>query len=318
MTKVLVTGANGFIGRRTVSDAGKAGYSITALVRNARLNNGCSVVQHDLRLPLENLPSVDWIFHLAGVYAGSGYEELLGADCRMADNIIASGLKAGVTNWVIASAAEVYGDVEGIATEEAPTRPIIPYGAIKLAVEHRFIERLKNIAGCRVVILRIGEVYGSEGRLILELTRRLRRGFCPWPGSGRVPLSFVHVSDVAQTFLCAVQRAGFGISIYNVADDLPANWRDFVGCVALAIKARPPLFLPAPLVYGYAACSTAACHLAHRSPVLTRHAFRLLMTPKVLSNLRARQDLGYRPHYASYLEGMEEALSGLSHHTKDG
>ena len=314
MTSILVTGGGGFIGQRVVAAAGRDGYGVTAMVRKGRPSNAPNVVQHDLRLQLGDLPAVDWVFHLAGAYAGASDEELQGADSRMADNIVTWGLKVGVKNWVFASAAEVYGDVEGIATEEAPTRPVIPYGRIKLGVERRLVERLKDVPDCRLVILRIGEVYGSEGRLVAELTARLKRGFCPWPGTGRVQVSFVHVEDVAQAFVCTIQRAPVGVSVYNVTDDMPASWYDFTCRAARRLEAKSPLFLPISLVYSYAMCSTLASRIAHQKPILTRHALRLLLTPKTLSNARLKRELGFQPRYPSYLEGVEEALRGLSHH----
>lgn len=315
MTSVLVTGAGGFIGSRVVGAANSAGYGVTAIVRKPYLGAVHRVIQHDLRLPLDNFPPADWIFHFAGAYAGAGDEELQRADLEIARNIIRCGLEAGIKNWVFASAAEVYGNVCGIATEETPTQPVIPYGRIKLMVERLLLEKTKDIFNCRVVILRIGEVYGSAGRLISELTARLKRGLCPWPGTGEVPLSFVHVDDVAQACLCVVHSAPGGISVYNVADDVPVTWRDFLLHIARQCAARPPLFLPEPLVHTYALCSTLACRATGREPILTRHALRLITTPKALSNVRLKFELGFQPRYPSYSEGLEEALRGLSHHT---
>lgn len=314
MTSVLITGAGGFIGRRVVSAANSAGYGVTAIVRKPYLGAVHSVIKHDLRLPLDNLPPADWIFHFAGAYAGAGDEELQRADMEMARNVIRCGLEAGIKNWVFASAAEVYGNVCGIATEETPTQPVIPYGRIKLMVERLLLEKTKDILNSRVVILRIGEVYGYEGRLICELAARLKRGFCPWPGKGDVPLSFVHVDDVAQAFLCVVQSAPVGVSVYNVADDTPAIWLDFLARVARLLGARPPVFLPETLIHLYAACGMLACRATGREPILTRHAVRLITTPKVLSNSRLKRDLGFQPQYPSYSEGLEETLRDLSHH----
>ena len=318
VSTVLITGANGLIGRSVLLAAEQAGHSLTAVVRGAVSDHSCKVVRHDLRLPLRDVSAVDWVFHLAGAYAGADYQDLSRADARIAESVLAWGREAGIKNWVIASAAEVYGSVDGVATESAPTRPLIPYGRIKLELELTFIEQLASVPDCRLVILRIGEVYGSKSRLIGELTTRLRLGFCPWPGSGRVRVSFVHVEDVAQAFLCALQRAGLGVSIYNVADDVTATWRDFVRSVAARLGTKPPMFLPIRLVQYYAACSTLMCRLAHRQPVLTQHALRLLMTPKVLSNARLKHELGFHLRYPSCSEGMEEALRGLSNDTKDG
>jgi nucleoside-diphosphate-sugar epimerase len=315
VTSVLVTGAGGFIGRRVVFAASNAGYAVTPIVRKSQLGDVRNVIQHDLRLPLCKLPAVDWIFHLAGAYAGAGDEELRQADLAMAHNVIHWGLAAGIKNWIFASAAEVYGDVHGIATEEAATQPVIPYGRIKLMVERLLIEKTKDISNRRVVVLRIGEVYGSEGRLITELTARLKRGFCPWPGSGHVPLSFVHVDDAAQAFLCAVQSAPAGVSVYNVADDMPVTWQDFLRRVAHLCRARPPVFFPKPLVYLYALCSSLGRRTTGREPTLTRQAIRLITTPKALSNTRLKHELGFQPRSPSYSEGLEEALRGVPHHT---
>lgn len=313
MTSVLVTGAGGFIGRRVVFAANNSGFGVTTIVRKLHLSDVRSVIQHDLTLPLGNLPPVDWIFHLAGAYAGAGDEELRRADLQIAHNVIHWGLEAGIKNWIFASAAEVYGDVYGRATEEAPTQPVIPYGRAKLMVEQLFMKKTKDIPNRRVVIFRIGEVYGSEGRLINELAIRLQRGFCPWPGTGHVPVSFVHVDDVAQAFLRAVQNAPVGVSVYNVADDMPVTWRDFLVCIAQLLGVKPPVFLPKPLVHLYAAGSTLASWAARRERVLTSRAIRLITTPKALSNARLKREMGFQPCYPTYPEGLEEALRGLSH-----
>src|SRR5215472_1352442 len=147
---------------------------------------------------------------------------------------------------------------------------------MKLIVEELLIEKTRDLPNRRVVVLRIGEVYGSEGRLITELIARFKRGFCPWPGRGNVPLSFVHVDDVAQAFLCAAQNAPPGVSIYNVADDAPVTWQDFLRRVALICGTGAPVFLPKVLVHLYARCSTLARRATRREPILTRHAIRLI------------------------------------------
>jgi len=314
VTSVLVTGAGGFIGQRVATAASNAGYEVARLARRSQPGDVRNLIQHDLRFPLGNLPPTDWIFHLAGAYAGAGDKELRQADLAMAHNLIHWGLAAGIKNWIFASAAEVYGEVHGIATEEALTQPVIPYGRIKLMVECLLTEKTKDISPHRVVVLRIGEVYGSEGRLITELTARLKRGFCPWPGKGNVPLSFVHVDDVARAFLCAAQRAPEGVSTYNVADDMPLTWQDFLRNVAQLCGTRPPVYLPKPLVYLYALCSTLGSRATGREPILTQQAIRLIITPKALSNARLKQELGFQLRYPSYSEGLEEALRGLSHH----
>jgi nucleoside-diphosphate-sugar epimerase len=175
-----------------------------------------------------------------------------------------------------------------------------------------------EIPDCSLAILRIGEVYGAESRLINELTARLKSSFCPWIGSGRVELSFVHVEDVAQALRLAAERAPEGVSIYNVGDDEPATWRAFVGHVAERLGTRRPVPLPAPLVYGYMVGHQLACALTGREPVLTSPALRLLTTPKVLESGKIKRELGFRPQFPDFRIGLEEILDGISHHAEDG
>jgi UDP-glucose 4-epimerase len=317
VASILVTGAGGFIGQRVVIAAGDAGHCVLPMVRNSLVVKVRNVIPHDLTMPLGKslrLPPVDWIFHLAGAYAGASYEELRRTDLAMAHNLIDWGVANGVKNWVFASAAEVYGHVRGIASESTAVQPVIPYGRVKLMIERLLIENTKDIFNRRVVILRVAEAYGSQGRLIGELTARLKRGFCPWPGNGLVPVSFVHVDDVARAFLCAVQSASTGVSIYNVADDVPATWHDFLIRMAEHLNARSPAFLPTALIRLYAMGSTAAARIKRRNPILTRQALRLITTPKPLVSACLKQRLGFSPLYRTYSEGLKEALFGLPNH----
>jgi nucleoside-diphosphate-sugar epimerase len=281
VTSALITGAGGFIGRRVVCAANGAGYGVTPIVRKSQLDDVRNVIKQDLRLPLSKLPSVDWIFHLAGTYAGADDHKLQRVDLQMVRNVIRCGLEAGIKNWVFASAAEVYGDVCGIAMEETPTQPVIPYGCIKRMVERLLLEKIKCNSNCRVVILRIGEVYGHDGRLITELRARLKRGFCPWPGRGDVPLSFL--ARFLSSSRSASRSAAPSISSRNVDSPLcrvrhaglPSHWTrtdtDTAG-------------------------STTYYHT------------------QGLSNTRLKHELGFQPRYPSYSEGLEEALRGVPHH----
>jgi nucleoside-diphosphate-sugar epimerase len=236
----------------------------------------------------------------------------------MARNLIRWGVDHGVMNWVFASAAEVYGRVDGLATEGTATHPVIPYGRIKLAIEGLLNHMTNDLPDCHVAILRIGEVYGSQSRLLRELATRLRRGFCPCPGSGRVAVSFVHVQDVAQAFLRAVERAPMGVSVYNVADDEPATWRSFVRYLAELLGTRPPLFLPRSLAYTYMLGHQIRSRIINEEPVLTAHALRLLTTPKALSNQTIKQDLGFTPCFPNFRDGLEATLHGLSYDAQNG
>lgn len=308
MTSVLVTGASGFIGRRVAAACLEAGFRVVTTSRSPAPGEW---VEADLtEAPLE-LPRVDWVLHLAGGPAAAGYDALVDTDLRIATNLVCWGLRENVQGWVFAGAAEVYGDCPEPVTEAAALRPELPYATVKLCVEGLFARLAHQVSDSCVVTLRIGKVYGPEGRLVQELARRLRGGFCPWFGDGRVPVSFVHVDDVASAFVAAVQRAPLGYSVINVAGGEPATWRDFVVGFADLLDTRHPVALPIPLAQAYARASEARDRVLRRSPVVTRNVVGLLTTPSVMSNEALRRRLGVTPSYRNVAEGLAATHEAL-------
>ncbi len=307
MSSVLVTGAGGFIGRRVVAAAHDAGFDVIPVARRSLPERSVTL---DLTEPLDQLPDADAIFHLAGGYAGASTETLEQCDLRIARNLIEWGIRAGVRNWVFASAAEVYGCCTQPVDEHATTAPIIPYGRVKLDIEHELAKLSEQIPDSRVVVLRIGEVYGRDGTLIEELTRRFRSGFCPWFGSGRIPVSFVHVDDVARSFVAAAQRSQTGFSVVNVADERPVEWREFLDHLASILGTRGPIGLPLTVSFSYAAASTALDRLCRRRPTVTRHIVKLLTTAKPMSNTKLQTWLDLDLRYPDFHSGLREATTG--------
>ncbi|MEJ2152129.1 MAG: NAD(P)-dependent oxidoreductase [Gemmatimonadota bacterium] len=303
MTSVLVTGGGGFIGRRVVAEATKEGFDVIAVGRQPM--PGPSLVL-DLTRDLTDLPATDIVMHLAGGYVGSDLESLQQADLKIAENLIRWGISTGVSRWVFASAAEVYGPCSAPVSEDAPTRPVLPYGKVKLEIERTFAELADRIPDSRVVMLRIGEVYGAGGALVDELTTRFRSGFCPWFGSGKVPVSFVHVDDVARAFIAAVERAARGYSVYNVADRRPVEWREFLEHFARILGTKGPVGLPLPVSFAYATGSTALDRLRRRRPTVTRHIVTLLTTPKPMRTERVREELDFDWIHADVWGGLRE------------
>ena len=72
--------------------------------------------------------------------------------------------------------------------------------------------------------------------------REVRRRRFPIVGRGSGVFSFIHVDDAADATVAAVERGAPGI--YNVVDDEPAPWRDWLPVYADAIGAKRPWRVP--------------------------------------------------------------------------
>ena len=298
---VLVTGAGGFIGRSVVQKARLRGWKVTGVAR--RQSNEAGLIA-DLRYPINDWEAPDAVIHLAGSYAGCRAREFANTDLVIARNLLKWGMKKKVRRWVFASAAEVYGDIDGEATEGYPCHPVIPYGESKLQ-----IEGILQTAGFpEVMICRLGEVYGSAGRILHELGGKMRRGFCPWAGDGEVKISFLHVEDAAEALILACESAKPGFNIYNVGDDEPATWRQFLDEIAELLSVRRPYYLPKPAAYAYASCISWLDRFFGRPANITPQVLRLLITPKVMSSIRLRDELGFVPRYTNIHLGLKEAI----------
>lgn len=142
------------------------------------------------------------------------------------------------------------------------------------------------------VVLRYGFLYGpgtaySTGGSSAELVRRRR---FPLIGSSDGMWPFVHVEDAAAAVVAALDRGAPGV--YNVVDDEPARYGDWVPAFAEAIDARSPRRVPRWLA------RIAA------GPGAVRYATEL----QPVSNAKAKRELGWRPRHPSWRQGFREAL----------
>jgi len=173
---VLVTGGAGYIGSHTVhalADRGldyavidnlSTGFS-SALPEGAPLYIGDA---GDANL-VENVidaHGVDAIIHFAGsVVVPDSLRDPLGyyANNTMTTlNLLAAALRKGVSQVIFSSTAAVYGNPDVLpVSEEAPTRPLSPYGTSKLMSEI-MIHDAAQAKGLRFVVLRYFNVAGAD------------------------------------------------------------------------------------------------------------------------------------------------------------
>lgn len=139
--------------------------------------------------------------------------------------------------------------------------------------------------GIEGVALRYGLFYGpnTSSDLWVGMMRKRRLAI---PRGGGGTNCWVHVEDAAAATVAALERGGPGRA-YNVVDEEPVNWRDFMRTLAEAFGTPPPLELPRWIL------RLAVPYLA------------LVMTSTLrVSNARARHELGWIPSIPTYRDGI--------------
>lgn len=248
---VLVTGAAGFIGSHFARVASDAGLSVIALddlstsPRWPRLPETIEQVRGDvgdraLIAQLVTGHNVNAIVHFAGRIRldESVQEPALYFEQNLARTITlldaaTSAIKDRPLSFVLSSSAAVYGQVEHVPiNERALTRPINPYGASKLAAEVA-LSAYGHARGVRWAALRYFNAAGAhpDGSLcerhdpethLVPLAIDATLGHRPplvihgddyATLDGTCVRDYVHVLDLAEAHLAALEALGRGIAI---------------------------------------------------------------------------------------------------------
>ncbi|MEM2917846.1 MAG: SDR family oxidoreductase [Candidatus Bathyarchaeia archaeon] len=238
--RVLVTGGAGFIGSCTVDRLLAEGFEVVVL---DNLRSGCldNVRQHfgkesfrfvkgdirDVGLVRSLVGDVDCVVHLAALVSvkESIKDPALTFDINVNGtlNLLRACAGSGVKRFVYASSCAVYGDAEKLPIrEDAPTKPISPYGVSKLDGE-RHVLRFYQEFGLETVCLRYFNVYGPRQALneysgvITQFLNRIKNDM-PLVifGDGEQTRDYVHVEDVAKANLLALKGLGVAGEIFNI------------------------------------------------------------------------------------------------------
>ncbi|MFL6038124.1 MAG: NAD-dependent epimerase/dehydratase family protein [Gaiellaceae bacterium] len=234
--RYVVTGAAGFIGSHLTEALLAQGHDVVAVDSFTdyydpalKQENAAAfdVARVDLAEDELALDGFDGVFHLAGQpgvrSSFSDFDVYVRRNVLAAHKVFESAARSGV-RVVLASSSSVYGDAERYPTpEEAPPRPISPYGITKLACE-----QLAYAYKLDAVLLRYFTVYGPRQRPDMAFARvvdALARGASfEVYGDGLQSRSFTFVADVVDATVAAMQRAPAG-ALYNVGGGAEATMR---------------------------------------------------------------------------------------------
>ena len=267
MERALVTGAAGFLGSHVAERLQRSGIEVVALddlsggfrenvAAGIELVEG-SILDAPLIDALFERRRFDYVFHLAA-YAAEGLSHFIRRfnytnNCIGSVNLINAAVNHDVKCFVFTSSIAVYGDLPPPFDEDSAPRPIDPYGAAKLAVEHD-LRAAHDMFGLNYVVFRPHNVYGERQNLAdpyrnvigIFMSRALAGRPCPVFGDGSQTRAFTHVDDVAPLIAESVRRTSAYNEVFNVGSDERCSVRDLAQRVQVALGREVGIeYLPA-------------------------------------------------------------------------
>lgn len=269
MTRVLVTGAAGFIGSHLVEALLERGDEVIGVdnfdpfypramkERNLReigqRPRFCFVERDMLDVEaLAPLLTADTVLvHLAGragvrpsIADAVGYAR---ANVMGTTAVLEAARRAGAVRVVYGSSSSVYGDATPTPfREDAPAvTPVSPYAATKRGGE-LMLQAVAPLHGFRAAALRFFTVYGPRQRPDLAIhafARRLAQGLpLTLYGDGSQARDYTYFDDIVRGVLAAVDwtaTAPVGMDIFNVGGARPVPLRTLVSVLARAMGVEP-------------------------------------------------------------------------------
>jgi nucleoside-diphosphate-sugar epimerase len=312
MSEILVTGGNGFVGRHVVRALQKRGDGVRVLALPGEDTrqleaHGVSVHEGDIRRA-ESLTApmreVDAVLHLAAMMdvwrSLADYREV---NVTGTENVCRAALASGVRRLVHMSSSSVYGVALGRPADESfPLSPFPdPYPLTKAAGDE-LVQRMIRDHDLPAVIVRPDQIFGPGDHLHFgRMAERIGAGRSIIVGSGRNSLPLVHVDDITQALLLALDHDRAVGRVYNVSAERPLTQQQFVQAIADAIGAPAPrVHAPYRLLYaaGYAAERLARFRRSGARPPITRLGVAFMGTDNQYTFDRARRELGYVPRVA--------------------
>jgi nucleoside-diphosphate-sugar epimerase len=259
-TKILVTGASGFLGARVVGLLIRKGYQVAAFSRRGAPDTLRHLPDDRIQWFTTNLVSdvLPWkspalsdvaaVIHLAAV-VDIEFEGIR-ANIEMSLNVL-DGLPRWVHGFVLGSSCSVYApSSNGRISESTPPSPQDGYGVAKLFQEGLFTTQAKR-HGLSLFALRMCSLYGPgdpHGKAITKFTEAFLEGRVPTlRGNTRLRRDYLHIADAARAVILATEKllAGTLGGVYNIGVGAGFSAREIV-CMLGEIAGFNNLELPLP------------------------------------------------------------------------
>ncbi|MEZ4754707.1 MAG: NAD-dependent epimerase/dehydratase family protein [Bdellovibrionota bacterium] len=306
MKKILVTGANGFVGTQVCKELLNHNYMVTALHRES--SDISSLKDLDLKLAaadvrdktaLEKIfPGHDAIIHIAALFRqakhpDSVYHEINVTGVR---NVFEVAINQNIKRIIHCSTVGVHSHIPNPPADETEEiRPGDIYQETKALGEKLALEYFSQ-GKVQGNVIRPAMIWGPADSRTLKLFKGIANRKFPIIGNGRTLLHWVIVSDLARAFRLALEKSETNNQVFIISGEKAIELEYLVKTIAAAYNVKPPAFkIPALPIQILGSIVETICIPFGIEPPIYRRRVDFFTKTRAFDSSKARRLLGYKP-----------------------
>jgi nucleoside-diphosphate-sugar epimerase len=309
VNKVLITGANGFIGNTLMRYYKQQG---TAVIGVDLHGNGDDIIQGDIANPetiSHLLEQCDVIVHTAALVSNAMKDsDMWRVNVLATRNLIAAAKHHKVRRFVQISSIVAYGNTaQGELDEDYPVHADGgSYVLTKLASEHAVLAAQAS-GGIEVVILRPGDVYGPGSRpwIIAPLEAIAKNQFM-LPAKGEGFFRPVYVDDLIRGIDLAVRHPEAAGEIFNLSCEGYITTKEYFASHYQWLGKKGPMLVSTKVALAVSVIASKVADLMGNLNEASPATVAQLATKSWFSIKKAERILGWKPEI-SFEEGIKRS-----------
>lgn len=251
MTRVLITGGTGLIGKHLTHKLIERGYEVSVLSRSKRAIKNVKVFEWDIHrqyLEPEALDGVDFIIHLSGENIGdkrwieSRKKEIIDSRVMSGELLLREVGASGtlLQGFISSSAIGYYGAITTETIFEEDASPADDFLGEVCSKWEAAADGFQTV-DVRTVKVRTGVVLTPTHGPLAKMVQPAKLGFASGLGSGKQYLPWIHIDDLCNIYIKAIEDERMN-GPYNAVAPNHTNNTNFNRTLAKALNR--PFWMP--------------------------------------------------------------------------
>ena len=325
MSKVLVTGATGFLGKYLIEELLESGYEVVAqgrkenVLENLKEKYNIEVLNTSLDDIAEKKINVDYVIHAAALSTVWGrWKDFYNSNVVGTENVVNFCLNNNVKRLVYVSSPSIYSskhDRFDIKEDDFDKNNKLNFYIRSKILAEDLLHKV-DLSKLEVVIIRPRGLFGiGDTSLIPRLINANKKIGIPLFNGGKNVVDVTCVENVALVLRLAMESEKANGNTYNITNDEPTEFKSMLDKLFNELGETPRYKKMNINVMYFAACVVERFYKIFRiykEPMITKYTIATLGYSQSLNIEKAKKDLNYKPKMT-----LEEGIKKYANYERE-